>query len=87
MKCKPCRVTYQGVRYSVAVDGQVFPTWKNVATVPGGRNTWSLGDAVDVTLAKAVRAEASRQRRNRNSRDRDQGMRDLGMKKTPYGWE
>lgn len=87
MTCTPCRVTFEGTRYFVAKDGQVYPTWKNVATVPGGRDTWSLGEALDPAAAQAVRREAQRQRRNRNSRERNQVMRDLGMVKTPYGWE
>ena len=87
MKCTPCRVTFEGQRYYIAVDGQVYPTWQNIATVPGGVNTWSLGATLDRTQAQQVRREAARQRRNRNARERNQAMRDLGLTKTPYGWE
>ena len=95
MTCTPCRVTHEGTRYAVAADGTVRPTWI-VDAVNGGMATSAtpaadrrreFGDAVDATLAKAVRHEAARQRRNRNSRERNQAMRDLGMKRTPYGWE
>lgn len=86
MKCIPCRVTFNGQRYFVASDGQVYPTWQNIGTIGQG-NTWSLGAALDREPAAAVRREARRQRRNRNARDRDQARRDLGLVKTPYGWE
>lgn len=88
MKCKPCRVTFEGVRYFVASDGQVYLTWQNVATVPGGKDTWSLGEPLAESNAKLVRAEASRQRRNRNNRERSQAMRDLGLRRNHNGsWE
>lgn len=87
MKCIRCRVTFEGNRYEIAVDGQVYPTWQNIATVPGGVNTWSLGEPLAPSEAQQVRSEAQRQRRNRNARERNETMRDLGLKKTPYGWE
>lgn len=87
MTCKPCRVTFEGNRYFVAADGKVFPTWQNVATQAGGHDTWSLGAELDSDTAARVRREAQRQRRNRNARERNSAMRDLGMKRTPYGWE
>lgn len=87
MTCIPCRVTFDGQRYFVARDGQVFPTWKNVATVAGGQDTWSLGDALSAEQAQRVRREASRQRRNRNARMRHEVYRSLGLVKTPFGWE
>lgn len=87
MTCKSCRVTFEGTRYFIATDGSVYPTWQNIATVPGGMNTWSLGEALSSDVAKRVRAEASRQRRNRNARERHAALRSLGLVKTPYGWE
>jgi hypothetical protein len=84
MKCKPCRVTYQGTRYQVNLDGSVFPidrTAEAYSVVP------AFGPQAGAHLAKLVRREASRQRRNRNSRERHQTMTDLGMKRTPYGYE
>lgn len=79
MKCKPCKVTFQGQRYQVFSNGAVAPVTRNVATVPGGVDTWSIGAPVNTDQAKAIRAEASRQRRNRNARERHQGMTDLGL--------
>lgn len=90
MKCKPCRVTYQGARYEVSADGTVRPTRIIDKLPPGpgwrpGRRVYDAPVAVD--LAKAVRREAARQRRNRNARERADVLRSLGLKKTPYGWE
>jgi hypothetical protein len=69
MTCKSCRVTFEGQLYFIAKNGCVYPTWQNIATVPGGYNTWSLGEAVENgELAKQVRHEAARQRRNRRNR-------------------
>lgn len=76
MKCKPCRVTFCDVRYHIACDGTVSVV-----------NEYGLGPTTDRELDKQVRAEAARQRRNRNSRERNQAMRDLGLVRTPYGWE
>lgn len=87
MNCIPCRVTVDGTRYFIAKDGQVYPTWQNIATVPGGVNTWSQGEALEAGAAQVVRREAQRQRRNRNARLRNETMRDLGLVQTPYGWE
>lgn len=78
------RVT-RGAFDSVA---QVYPTWKNIAaTVPGGRDTWSLGAELEPEKAQQVRREAQRQRRNRNARDRYNALLTIGLKRTPYGWE
>lgn len=87
MTCKPCRVTFERNRYFIAKDGKVYPTWQNIATVPGGVNTWSLGAELDSVAAQKVRREAQRQRRNRNARNRSEVLRTLGMKRTSYGWE
>lgn len=88
MKCKPCRVTVDGTRYEISADGTVRPTWIEtpdpMAHTDGGR---VYGPQASAEEARRVRAEASRQRRNRNARLRDQAMRDLGMVRTPYGWE
>ena len=82
MKCKPCRVTYEGQRYQISADGIVYPC---EYLAPSG--TWYLHAAADSDLARAVRAEASRQRRNRSNRERYDAMRSIGMVKTAYGWE
>jgi len=95
MICIPCRVTYNGLRYFVARDGVVRPTRIIEEPVTDGRamptgetfRTRVYDDPVDAETAKAIRREASRQRRNRNRRDHDQAMRDVGLVKTPYGWE
>lgn len=46
---------------------------------------WARANAL--ALVKAIRSELSRRRRNANARARSQAMRDLGMVRTPYGWE
>ena len=79
MTCKPCRVTVDGQRYFIAKDGQVYPTWRNVATVAGGVDTWSLGEALDPEVTQRVRREAQRQRRNRNARERHEALTGLGL--------
>jgi hypothetical protein len=38
-------------------------------------------------VAKQVRQEAARKRKNAAARARAQALRDLGLTKTPYGWE
>jgi hypothetical protein len=80
IKCTPCRVTYQGIRYQVEKDGTVYILQKDDSGIV-------LLGPQDPVLSKNVRQEASRQRRNRNARERNQAMRDLGLKKTSYGWE
>jgi hypothetical protein len=101
IKCKPCRINYNGERYRIYADGSVSGalTLDEVKT---------LGlDGVAAVLkyeaeklprylpssseAKTVRHEASRLRRNRNARERSEAMRDLGLKRAPggafRGWE
>ena|GEM_PF-3636387 len=70
---KPCKLTVDGVR--VVIDGN------RVVSVESGDFL-----ASPELSAKALR-EATRIRRNRASRARYNMMRDLGMIKTPYGWE
>ena len=95
MTCKPCRVTYQGQRYQIgrngsvtlghiieepSMDGSAQPTGEIIRTME-----WDV--PVDAQTATAVRREAARQRRNKTSQERYRAMRDVGMTKTPYGWE
>ena len=77
MTYKPCRVTFETTRY--AIDGA-----GNVTALVSDSGDWEW---VAAERAALVRAHASRLRQNRNSRERYQAMRDLGMVKTPYGWE
>lgn len=91
MTCTPCRVTMKegpdaGKRYEISRDGSVRYWSKELGpdNLPVGSKFSALEPEF---IAKAVRAEAARQRRNRNARERNQAMRDLGMVKTPYGWE
>lgn len=94
IKCTPCRVTYEGQRYHVLSNGDVYPCYLEYREQPDYESTvlqnksWTDGpNKIDATTAKLVRREASRQRRNRNARTRNQAMRDLGMKRTSHGWE
>ena len=70
MRCKPCKVTYQGTRYVIASDGTVAVS-----------STGYCCSLVEDELATRVRAEAQRQRHNRNHRERHQAMTDLGLKR------
>lgn len=75
-----------GKRYEIFRDGTVRYWSKEIG--PDGQPQGSKFSAQEPEfVAKEVRAEAARQRRNRNSRERSQALRDLGMVKTPYGWE
>jgi hypothetical protein len=95
MKCTPCRVSLEGTRYAISVDGTVRPTRviteeKTNAHARGTGEFFKtrVYDApVDRALAQRVRREASRQRRNRNARERHDACRSLGLTKTPFGWE
>jgi hypothetical protein len=46
----------------------------------------ACGDAA-IEANPPTKAESQRIRRNSRRRERDQAMRDLGLVKTPYGWE
>ncbi len=96
IKCTPCRLTYNDRRYRIYVDGPVSESLPLSSAKDLGLK--SLKDVLDYesTLtrydphsseARTIRREAARLRRNRNARERSQTMRDLGMKRTPYGWE
>ena len=95
MLCKPCRVTFEGIRYAVAKDGTVRPTriieepmTDGYANPTGDTCKTRVYDApVDAERATRIRHEAARQRRNRYVRERNQAMRDLNMTRTPFGWE
>lgn len=89
VSCTPCRVTYEGIRYQIESNGEVRPVHVNLQT----GNSLPYSEVRESTvalpdhLAKLVRREAARQRRNRANREKYQAMKDLGMVKTPYGWE
>lgn len=93
ISCTPCRVTYQGVRYQIESNGEVreVSSYENILLCPGVWETWEhcreTKTPVGSSLAKLIRREAARQRRNRANREKYQAMKDLGMVKTPYGWE
>lgn len=87
LRCKACRVTFNGTRYFIARDGQVFPTEFLPSSQPGQTGSWRLESAVDRELAQQVRREAQRQRRNRSARERADVLRSLGMTRTAFGWE
>lgn len=90
--CTPCRVRFRGIRYRIFSDGSAIETKQHdreIGTV-GELREWEYQQPrhdPHSDLAQEVRREASRLRRNRNARERNQAMRDLGMTKTPYGWE
>lgn len=79
MKCKPCKVWFEGFRYRIQADGQVFGAVnavRNLDSPAGAEYT----DPVDgPAYAAEVRAEAARQRRNKASRARHMAMKDLGL--------
>jgi len=81
MKAKPCRLTFNGQRYQINQDGSVYL----IVSDPYATVQAPAPESADI--AKAVRAEASRLRRNRHARVRSQVMREMGLVKTPYGWE
>lgn len=97
IKCIPCRVTFDGLRYRVYSDGSVSLALSNREAIDLGCKTVRDDLEYESTrmdryephsqVAKSVRQEAQRLRRNRNARERNQARRDLGLKKTPYGWE
>lgn len=79
MRCKPCKVTYNGLRYQIHGNGDVIML---------GTNQYEHdAHAVYPELAARVRKEAQRQRRNRNARARHAALTSLGLKRTPYGYE
>lgn len=96
IKCTPCRVTIDGKRWRIYSDGSVSIalTYAEVQRL----NFINVKEVLDYESklprllphsleAKTIRREASRLRRNRTTRERNQAMRDMGMTKTPYGWE
>lgn len=93
MTCRPCLVTYQGVRYHVEQSGAVRPTWILTEPVRDGQaqptgktmQTRQFDAPVDAELAKHIRAEAARQRRNRTARERHDVMTTLGLVRTRSG--
>jgi hypothetical protein len=76
IKMRPCLVTHEGRRYRVLADGTV---WRNENELPG--------QPEPDDIARAVRATVARLRARNSRRFREQAMRDLGLTKTPYGWE
>lgn len=91
IRCIPCRVTYQSQRYRILSDGRVAetPTPQPAPADIGVASVaellrWEIDNLAwhdaHSPLARQIRREASRLRRN-------QAMRDLGMVKTPSGWE
>lgn len=77
IKCTPCVVYVESMstRFKVHSNGSVQIVGQETVYEPEDR------------ISKVVRREASRLRRNRNARERNRAMRDLGLVKTPYGWE
>lgn len=86
VRCTPCRVRFNGSRFTVSADGTVRPILLAEAGA-NGATTYVHGPALDAAAAKAVRHEAARLRRNRNARERNDLMRSFGLVKTPGGWE
>lgn len=77
IKCTPCLVYVESMstRFHVHSNGSVQICGQETVYEPEDR------------ISKVVRREASRLRRNRNARERNQAMKDLGLTKTPFGWE
>ena len=77
LKCTPCRVTYQGIRYAIDRAGTVRPTRLIEEPVTDG-SAQPTGETVrtriydapvdDPTTANLIRREAASQRRNRNAK-------------------
>lgn len=86
ISCTPCRVRFNGTRYSVSANGLVRPILLAEAGADG-RTVYTHGPALDAAGALAVRREAARLRRNRNARERHAALRAEGYVKTAYGWE
>lgn len=97
IRCTPCRVIYDGLNYRIYENGSV-----SLSLLPADARRLGLTTIADhlayerrnldryephSPIAKKIRQEAQRLRRNRNARERNQARRDLGMVKTPYGWE
>ncbi len=75
-KMTPCNVRHEGTWYHCAGDG----------TVNIGKGLCKEMEVIP-EVAKAVKATVARLRRNKAARMRNATMRDLGMVRTPYGWE
>lgn len=92
ISCTPCRVRFNGTRYTVSANGTVRPILLAEAGTFAdgtfnGTTVYTHGPALDAAGALAVRREAARLRRNRNARERHAALRAEGYVKTPYGWE
>ena len=88
IRCTPCRVKVDGAYYRVRSNGGVYRLHIVRQDLNGRPLEFTQEEfPLLATDAREVRREASRLRRNRNARERNQAMRDLGMVKTPFGWE
>lgn len=96
MRCKPCRVTFEGFRYQIRSDGTVFGALHPdgslaVRNKPLPKGSTFTDPVVEEYVARDVRREAARQRRNRAARERTQSMKDLGLRRAEGGafggWE
>jgi hypothetical protein len=72
---RPCNVRHEGAWYHCHATG----------IVTEGKGT--EGAPVDPILEKRVKETIARLRRNKSARLRNQTYRDLGLTRTPYGWE
>lgn len=96
IRCTSCRVTIGENRYRIYEDGSVSAALTEQDIIRLGYKTFGEIRAHESNLkrldphsteAKTIRRESSRRRANRNARERYQANKDLGLKKTPYGWE
>lgn len=93
MRYKPCRVTYERLRYQIEHNGEVrkvgAPDETGLPQTAG--DTRLLEAVLPEPQAKLVRAEASRLRRNRSARELADAKRSLGLRRTLGGafggWE
>lgn len=98
IKCTPCRVTYNNVRYRIYSDGSVSGALS--ADEAGKLGIKNAKEALEYefntlprydpysTEARTIRQHAAKLRRNRNARERYQAHKDLGLNRTPSGqWE
>lgn len=74
---KPCNVKHLGEWYHVTTLGTVY--LGKAVNEPSG--------PVNFGLSQAVRQTVQRLRANKRARLNDQARRDLGLVRTPYGWE
>lgn len=85
MKCKPCKVWFEGFRYQIQANGQVFGAVNAVRNLDSSPFAEYTDSVYDPAYAAEVRAEAARQRRNRASRARHRAMKDLGLTRAEGG--